>query len=448
MKGLKQLQRSLVTALAVILAAILRTAAAGGDPDPTFGAAGKVMASTGYAAEIYATKVQSDGKIVVVGHHEQPGETGLIARFNPDGSFDQTFGTGGIVTVTAHLGTGGHVTYFMAVAIQPDGKIIASGHFLESGGCGIERAFVVRLNTDGSLDAGFANNGTLEIIYECVGTTAVSFANAIAIQANGKIVIAGSARKEVFPEYSRDFAVSRLNANGTFDTSFSGDGMATFAVGSEDDEAFGVAVNPVSGKILLAGYSINPSGNKDFALLQVQQSGSIDTSFGFFGYVRTDFAGKTDQINSVLIQPDGKILAGGVATAAPLDLPDARFGLARYSSTGALDSTFGFGGKVTTNFTNWSDSISSIALQTDGKIVAAGSAVTPGGTYSNFAVARYLSNGAVDTSFSGDGKLTTDFVGGADFGRGLAIQSDGKILVVGYAGSGSTTHIAMSRYQP
>lgn len=433
------------TACLVFLSA-LTVAGAPGDPDPTFGSGGKRLASTGFSPEIYATVVQPDSKIVAVGYQEKPEAYGLVARFNSDGTFDETFGDHGVVTDARH---GIHHTYFMAVALQPDGKIIASGHFLESGGCGPYRAFVLRLNSDGTRDSTFNGpQGVQEIIYECPNQ-ATSFANSIAIQLDGKILLAGSARMQAGLSTSMDFAVTRFNSNGSFDTSFSGDGMATFSIGNDDEEAFGITVYPTSGKIALGGYTINTAGNRDFAVMMLLPNGAPDIGFGFFSVVQTNFAGMTDQISSLRLQPDGKLLAGGVATTTgAFGSLDAKFALARYNTNGSLDATFGTSGKVTTNFTILADSANAIALQADGKIVAAGTTVSIDGTQSNFAVSRYLSNGAIDTSFSGDGKLTTDFLGGADYGRGLAIQADGKILVAGYAASENSTHIAMARYLP
>jgi uncharacterized delta-60 repeat protein len=190
------------------------------------------------------------------------------------------------------------------------------------------------------------------------------------------------------------------------------------------------------GKIIAAGtvfvdFIIGESSNTDFALARYNSDGTPDTTFGSGGQVMTDFVGVEDDAFSVLIQPDGKIVAVGSAND-PVTNYD--FAAARYLSNGALDTTFGAGGKVRTDFGDQNfDRARSAALQTDGKIVAAGFAISHGGGVQNFAVARYTSAGVLDTTFSNDGLTQIDFGDCCQSANKVLLQSDGKIITVGYA---------------
>ena len=157
-------------------------------------------------------------------------------------------------------------------------------------------------------------------------------------------------------------------------------------------------------------------------------AGKLDLTFGIDGLVTTDFGSTSDGAGSVAIQADGKILVTG--TTVPPGA-GADFALARYNSDGSLDTTFGTDGKVTTDFGS-QDSAGSVAIQADGKIVVTGVSIQPGTGY-DFALARYNTDGSLDTTFDGDGKVTTDFGFSYDYGMDLAIQADGRIVVTGWS---------------
>ncbi|MGB7209106.1 MAG: hypothetical protein WBD27_10640 [Pyrinomonadaceae bacterium] len=415
--------------------------AASGDLDPTFGSGGKVVTQTGYDDKIKAIAIQLDGKIVVVGRRDAfyPYQGGLIARYNADGSLDQSFGVGGFVTDAAH---GGHTTYFNAVAIQTDGKIVAAGYFFESGGCMRDQSWVVRYNADGSRDTTFGGDGEVEYPYLYVnGCPVDSYHFGVAVQNNGRIVVAGASENSAG---NLDFAAARLNANGTLDTSFNLDGLATISIGTSTDVANAVRIQPVTGKILLAGYSYNSATGNDFALVMLNSNGLYDLSFGNFGKVTTD-TGWDDRINSVALSGSNIVAAGTQSNSAN----GVDFSLARFNSTnGILDTTFDGDGKVKTAFGAYYDIAFGVAIQSDGKIVAAGYGRGWSDTSYNFAISRYNTNGSLDTTFNVDGKQTTDFSGYADYGTAVAIQPDGKILVAGYAWNGLDYDIALARYLP
>lgn len=275
----------------------------------------------------------------------------------------------------------------------------------------------------GSLDVTF---GTAGIVTTSFGASALSVSKSMAIQTDGKIVVAGNSDINNIGG-NLDFAIARYNTDGGLDITFDADGKLTTAFGSSDDAANSVVIQ-TDGKIIVAGYSRIGSHNV-FAIARYNTDGSLDNTFDGDGKVTTAFAGSIGNIiNSIVLQTDGKIVvAGSNHNGSTLD-----FALARYNTDGSLDNTFDGDGKLTTAIGSSDDIAYSIALQTDGKIVVAGNSDIGGNI--DFALARYNTNGSLDNTFDGDGKLTTS-IGFAQNAAGLAIQTDGNILIAGSDGS-------------
>ena len=338
-----------------------------------------------------------------------------------DGDLDPLFGSGGMVTTDIGKST----DLAEAVAIQADGKLVVVGTTYKNNDFSGEDFVVTRYNTDGTLDITFGNKGKVRTDFP--GLAAVP--SSVVIQPDGKIVVAGGA----FPLFTflGNFEVVRYNTNGSLDTSFGDGGIVTtiFPAGSY---AFDVALQS-DGKIVAAGtffvdFDPGESSDTDFALARYNPDGTPDATFGNGGQVTTDFVGFEDDAFSVLIQPDGKIVAVGSAND-PATFYD--FAAARYLSNGTIDTTFGVAGKVRTDFGDQNfDRARSAALQPDGRIVAAGFETHNGGLQ-NFAVARYTSNGVLDTTFSRDGKTQIDFGSSFQSATKVLLQSDGKIIAVG-----------------
>ena len=240
-------------------------------------------------------------------------------------------------------------------------------------------------------------------------------------------------------------------ASGALDATFGIGGKVTTDFAGDSDEARGVVLQP-DGKIVAAG-AANTEGSRDrgsggdFALARYNPNGALDATFGTGGKVTTDFNGDDDAAFGVVLQPDGKIVAAG---AAKTSYRGQDFALARYNPNGTLDATFGTGGKVTTDFNGDDDAAFGVVLQPDGKIVAAGAAKT---SYrgQDFALARYNPNGTLDATFGTGGKVTTDF-NGDDAAFGVVLQPDGKIVAAGAANTegsrdrGSGGDFALARY--
>jgi uncharacterized delta-60 repeat protein len=216
-----------------------------------------------------------------------------------------------------------------------------------------------------------------------------------------------------------------LPSGGPLDQGFAVSGGVTTPIGKSGDTAYAIALQP-DGKIVAGGVSTNSRNTDDFALVRYNPDGSLDASFAG-GKVVTDFSGN-DSIYDLALQNDGKIVAVGYGNFDPNASRSADFALARYNPDGTLDTSFA-GGKVALDFAGAQDYGRSVAIQADGKIVVAG--------HSNgkFAVARYNTNGTLDSSFGSSGKLTTNLSNTLEAAYAVAIQSDGKIVVSGYAGS-------------
>ena len=394
--------KSIILAISLFFALATSISAAPGDLDPTFGNGGIVITKDSLPIQLdYALgmAIQSDGKIVVVGE----GSLGTfnwdfaVVRYNTDGSLDSSFGGTGIVITQLTSNYDGA----FAVAIQADGKIIVAGTRYRCFDECIGSDFaVVRYNPNGSLDTSFNGTG---IVITSVGSS-VSNARSVAIQADGKIVVAGGGGNASNP----DFALVRYNTDGSLDTSFNGTGKVITPAGSG---AGSVAIQ-ADGKIIAVGGS---------TLVRYNPDGTLDTSFNGTGKVSTPIGS-----GKVAIQSDGKIVAAGSSHNGI----NYDFTVVRYNSNGSLDSSFGGTGQITIPVGNSDSGASSVAIQRDGKIVAAGG-VNSNNIVSDFAVVRLNPSGSLDTTFNGTGKVITPATAGNDIVTGAAIQADGKIVVAG-----------------
>jgi uncharacterized delta-60 repeat protein len=332
------------------------------------------------------------------------------------GALDPSFGAGGEVTTDF-----GRSDSAQAVAIQSDGKIVAAGGSFSfpSGDFAL-----VRYIADGSLDPSFDSDGKVTTDFGGFDT-----ASAVVVQSDGRIVAAGRS----FSSSSGDFALARYNADGSLDTTFGNGGKVTTDLGGFD-AAFGVALQ-ADGKIVAAGQGGAGGG---FALARYNADGSLDPSFGSGGEVTTHFTGGVEVAIAVAIQLDGKIVVTGQTFSGGFQ----QFALARYNADGSLDTTFGSGGILMTDFGLGSGFGGALVIQPDGKVVAAGRAGT------DFVLARYNGDGSPDASFGSGGMVTTDFGGAAfDAAFGVALQPNGKIVAAGGTFSFPSADFALARYK-
>jgi uncharacterized delta-60 repeat protein len=397
-----------------------------GSLDTSFSGDGKQTTpfSMPSSSSAYALLIQPNGRIVAVGSFDS---NFALARYNPDGSLDGSFDFDGKVITD----------FFMtqesagSAVLQADGKIVAFGGIYNQPGTFNLDIALARYNMDGSLDPAFDSDGKLTTDFGSLE----DYMAAGRLQADGKIIVVGSTNKA---GTNQDFALARYQANGSLDAGFDVDGLVTTDISSNASEANGVAIQ-ADGKIVAVGSTYKGVGNYDFALVRYNGDGSLDNTFGNAGKVTTDFFGSEDYGVSLVIQADGKIVVSGYANNGS----NIDFALARYNPDGSLDKAFN-GGKVTTDFAGADDRGLQVSLQADGKIIVAGYARISNNT--DFAVARYHSDGSLDSSFDTDGKQTTAVATGADIATAVAVQADGKIVLGGYTRNGGTLDFALVRY--
>jgi uncharacterized delta-60 repeat protein len=360
--------------------------------DGGFGGSGIVLTDLGEGSddEALALAVQPDGKLVAAGVSD--GDFALV-RYTADGDLDTSFGDDGIVTT--NFGSGS-TDRGQAVVLQPDGKIVVAG---SSNG----DFALARYNADGTLDATFGSGGLVTTDFG-----GEDEAVSIQIQPDGKLVVAGDSGEQ--------HAFARYNVDGSLDVGFGASGKQI--VGPSASTAYSTAGALIlsDGKIIAAG-NVSAGGLEDIDFLRLNADGTLDSAFGSDGLIVTSF-GSMDEARDMLVQPDGKIVVGGY-----IRLDDVYgLGVARYNADGALDTSFGQGGLVRPAAAVLL--VSGLAQQADGKIVAAGNV-------QETIIVRLNTDGSLDTSFGTDGIVTEDICGGTDYIEDVAIQPDQKIIVVG-----------------
>ena len=406
-----------------------------GTPDASFGHLGLVLLDSGGSAGFNAAAEQSDGKIVAVGEARPlGGPTGdwWITRVLPDGQLDTGFGDAGHVIL--NLGT---VDEAHGVALVMDGgqeKIVVSG------GVGSVSDFAVaRLNADGSLDTSFGtpDGGSPDGVAFTDFDGSDDDGTRLVVQTDGKIVVAG--RSDASGSY--DFAVARYNADGTPDTAgFGTDGRSTLDFGGTE-QVYDVTLD-ASGRILVAGQTSAIAadalaGGADMAVARFNADGSPDNSFGDGGRSTIDFDRRLDRAYAIALQSDGRIIVGGTAGVGSA----SGFGLARLSTGGNLDVTFGSAGRRYTSFPDGSTAnLHGLLVEPGNGIMATGD---NGG--SRLALARYSASGGLDGSFGSGGQQTHSLDATAQ-PFALVAQPDGKLVQVGHVAVGGQLQMAMTRW--
>ncbi len=400
-----------------------------GIPDSTFGENGIVITdiNSGSSDFLRAIAIQPDQKILAFGSSGSgTGADLLVVRYLTDGTPDPEFGTNGIVHVDFNsTGDNGH-----ALTIQPDGKIVLAG---ETSVKGQSDFALARINIDGSLDETFGDGGK---VVTNMGST-FEFPNAVTLQEDHKIIAAGRVSAGNFS----DFGMVRYNPDGKVDSMFGVNGIVITSI-RDEDEAKGIVIQP-GGKIILGGFaSVNAKG--DFAMVRYLDDGTIDKTFGSGGKVLTDLegTGRSDFPNSMIQDPNGNIVLAGNANFDNLFL-ETDFGIARYTSEGDLDQSFGIHGIYILSL-GTNDQIQSIVRQPDGKYLVAGKSDV---VFTNkWILARLKSEGGLDTLFGNHGIVLTDLDGTTEVPSGILIQNDSKIVVGGLNGDFAHADFIVARY--
>jgi uncharacterized delta-60 repeat protein len=423
-----------ITAASGALLALFVATAAGAvtDRDLSFGTAGIVTTDLGADGAAHAVVVQPDGKIVVAGGRNtgtrfDPDDWALT-RYDARGALDPTFGDGG--RVIADLGTDSeNVT---AAAVGPGETILVAGHSRP-------HAVLGRFRADGTLDPGFGSGGVVRTDFGAVG---LQFD--LVVQPDGRIVVAGDSNGRV--------ALARFLPDGAPDPTFGDGGKSVTGWPDLFASPRSVALQP-DGKIVVAGSAgCFPCRG---LLLRYGTNGHLDETFGEAGRVLTSFGGDYDSWNDVAVQPDGKIVTTGLGARESGRVSDG-FALARHTANGSLDATFGTGGTAIVLRTGALDGPAmpyALTVQPDGRIVVAGG-VWRYPSRSNFAVVRLLADGTPDPTFSGDGLAEDGTANQHDFLTALALDPDGRIVAAGSSGTiffdrqTSLRDFAVVRYLP
>jgi uncharacterized delta-60 repeat protein len=427
---------ALLAAVASLLAFNIALAASG-DLDSTFSGDGLVTdvavpANPARWENVWGIAVQpADGKIVVAGDSRIPNTATndfAVLRYKPDGTLDTTFsGDGRLIT------NFGGSDQALDVAVQDDGKIVAVGQKCSNDGLTCDVA-LARYKPFGNLDPTFSGDGKQTNDF---GGADNGSSGGVAIRLN-KIVVAGY----MWNGTDYDFAVYRYLSDGTPDAAFSGDGMAKIGFGAGRQDFAADLVIQSDGKIIVVGYTGDANdANHNFAIARLNANGSLDATFSGDGIQVTNFGGD-DFAYDVALQTDGKIVVAGEK-----DTVLFQFAVARYNTNGSPDTSFNSSGRKAFSVLPGVHSVAvAVNVQLDGKIVLAGRAGSEG--LADFALVRLNGGGSLDTTFSGDGKVTIDF-GGDDFGRALALQpADGKYLIGGFRHDGTQRDFALARVLP
>ena len=451
---------SLAMALVIVMTCTLPAASFAqlpGSLDTSFGTAGKAVSIPigSKHNQLTAAAIQPDGKIVLAGLCiVGTGVDFCVARLNIDGLLDVTFdGPSGVAdgTVLLPIGTGDDFAF--ALALQPDGKILLSGYC--QNGAAIDFC-VARLNPNGSFDTSFvgpSGTGNGKVMFSVGSGTSYTQASAIALQPDGKILLAGECRTGS----NSDFCVARLNANGSFDPSFNGPsgtggGRFALAIGPGFDALTAMALQS-DGKIVLAGFCANASLVREFCIARLNVDGTLDASFnGPAGNGNGKFLlsinGGGDNANALVVQPDGKLVLVGQCLGSVVNIC-----VTRLNPDGAYDQSFdGPGGNGNGKFLIPIGSsygvATAVAQQPDGKIVIAGYCYGAGNE--DFCTARLNGDGSLDATFAGPagnalGKFLLPIGLARDEGTAIVLQPDGKIVLAGYCVNGSNPDFCAAR---
>jgi uncharacterized delta-60 repeat protein len=398
--------------------------------DTSFGAGGRV--TTGLNLNGAGTKItlQSDGKIVAVG-----GNTAgdfVVARYNTDGSADNSFGTNGIVTT--NFGAQDNAS---DVAIAPDGTIIVAGT------TGHDFALAAYNSADGSLVSSFGNSGR---VITDVGPK--DSCKAVRVQGDGKIVVAGSTAGTTL-----DYALLRYNADGTLDNTFGTNGIVQTDFDGRDDQANALAIQ-ADGKIVACGTStvLHVNESADYSVARYNSDGSLDNTFATGGKLIHDYLNKNNYAYAIAISSNGRIVIAGASGGFKEAFP-GKMGIFRLNSNGTIDATFNQDAIRQILFGSFTYAAArGVAINSDGKIYVSGYAFNTNSDAS-FSLIRLGNRGVADTSFGINkrGRVTTDFRNSSAFSYDIALQTDGKIVLGGFANNTTATdnnELALARYLP
>jgi len=384
--------------------------------------------------------LQTDGKFVAGGYSQHSASVYYyaLARFNSDGSIDSTFGTSGKVTTI--VGSGTRIDQALGVSMDPtSGKIVAGGTTQTSA---TQYKFsLARYNTDGTLDNTFGTSGKNTVAF---ASWRDSPASAV-VQGDGKPLLVGFSNQNSGGTVN-NVALARYTTTGILDTTFGTSGKLLTAIGTLDDKGT-FAVLQTDGKIVVAGLTETSTTGPaySFAFLRYTTAGTLDTTFNSTGIATTSIGSLHDALVSAALQTDGKIVGAGYTTLTTT--PTTAAALVRYNTDGSIDSAFGSSGKVSCSFGTMVDKFLGVTIQPDGKIVGVGYSQISSTVY-HFAVGRFNTDGSLDTTFNGTGKVTAAQGSYMDELFSAVVDFAGNLAVIGHTDvvSGSVANFVLVRF--
>jgi uncharacterized delta-60 repeat protein len=422
-----------------------RLSLATGSLDSTFGTSGLLrlhLSGSGYLERIQIA-ADSNGDIVGLDGDGSSPQQYYLVRLTPNGQLDPTFNGSGSVSV---LGPAGSKFFFATgLAVQPNNQIVVLGF----GSTDYDNPYAFELNrysASGSLDTTFGDgSGGAGITLISTKSPALIHASGAALEPNGQLLLSGTS--------SGDALVARLNADGTPDTSFgnTGQGVADIDLGSDQDWASALAQQP-DGKVVVVG-STDPtdglqSSATDFAILRLNSDGSRDTSFGTNGVTLSDFTGKAQRLTQVAVEPNGQILAAGSQNESSGVVAV----LLRYNANGTLDTSFGSAGEVVVGAGQAAPGenlISSIVPLSGGSVLVAGSLRSTSGSSAGAFVEEFNADGSISSQFASSGSYTEDINGSTNTTETavglLSNPSDGSLYLGGSSVAGSVAAFTLTK---
>ena len=413
-----------IVATVLILALAASASAAPGDLDPTFGQGGVVRHSVTSLADVArAGVIDAQGRIIVAGHGWNGGtSSSMVARFLPDGTLDDSFARHGrrFIDLAPGQPEGGSL---LDVLLLPDGRILALGTAFSD--AEPFDAVLVRLTARGGLDPKFGQGGLVRIPVE-----GVRRAGGMVRLADGRIVVVGT---RTGPDGSHPF-LARMHAEGSLDGTFADGGVAAFAPADPWYLEVGDLALAPNGDAVFVGRT----AAGDLAVGRADPAGELDEAFGDDGFRTVDLGSPFDRANDVAVRPDGKIVVGGSRFSGGVT---RAWALLQFLPDGTPDPGFGTAGQTLSpvGSANGLASIASIVVQDDGRIVAGGTADNARGLPKFFA-GRYLPDGTPDSAFGGDGFVTYPIADNQERAQEVLVQSDGRIVLVGRAWRRSKRH--------
>ncbi len=429
---MKHHYQSFITLLLLLMINHQNVFSQAGTLDPMFGVDGLVSTEVApYDDWGTAIALQSDGKIILAGQSGNGIDVDFsMARYTADGLLDATFGTGGVVITPVGIDD----DRCWAINIMSDGKILLCG--TANNGSNDDFA-MVRYLENGTLDATFGTDGI--VLFDFYGDN--DYGYGVTTQLDNKIVMVGSATV-AYPH--REFAIARFNNDGSVDNTFDFDGKVTTDMCDFTSEKATSVIVLSDNKIVVGGNCFGSIG-----IARYNGDGSLDNSFSTDGHLVTNVGVDQTYPISIATQSDGKIVAAGHEIEDAPYYTKMNFGLVRYNVDGNLDESFGDEGVVITNFDTLTGDVGlALAIQTDGKIIVAGQSYTVCFGIGYFALARYNTNGTLDTTFGIGGLVNTDFGYSHDAAFAVAIQPDGKIIAGGQSGPNDLArrYFGLARY--